>query len=160
MNAEVYLGDILGVKEVVESGGELKEVQGVNVIDDKTLEITIDEPKTYFLAKLTYPTAFVLNKNYVEKQGEDWIDNPVGTGPFVLTEYQIGQTLKLKKNENYWGEKAKVDGIIMNLAGGVSMAMYENDEIDITGVGLADLERVKDIRLLFRGRRVNSKDIY
>ncbi|MBC78703.1 MAG: ABC transporter substrate-binding protein [Chloroflexi bacterium] len=144
MNAEVYLGDILGVKEVVESGGELKEVQGVNVIDDKTLEITIDEPKTYFLAKLTYPTAFVLNKNYVEKQGEDWIDNPVGTGPFVLTEYQIGQTLKLKKNENYWGEKAKVDGIIMNLAGGVSMAMYENDEIDITGVGLADLERVKD----------------
>ena len=32
----------------------------------------------------------------------------------------------------------------MNLAGGVSMAMYENDEIDITGVGLADLERVKD----------------
>ena len=144
MNAEVYLGDILGVKEVVESGGELKEVEGVNVIDDKTLEITIDEPKTYFLAKLTYPTAFVLNKNYVEKQGEDWIDNPVGTGPFVLTEYQIGQTLKLKKNENYWGEKAKVDGIIMNLAGGVSMAMYENDEIDITGVGLADLERVKD----------------
>jgi len=144
MNAEVYLGDILGVREVVESGGELKEVQGVNVIDDKTLEITIDEPKTYFLAKLTYPTAFVLNKNYVEKQGEDWIDNPVGTGPFVLTEYQIGQTLKLKKNENYWGEKAKVDGIIMNLAGGVSMAMYENDEIDITGVGLADLERVKD----------------
>ena len=144
MNAEVYLGDILGVKEVVESGGELKEVEGVNVIDDKTLEITIDEPKTYFLAKLTYPTAFVLNKDYVEKQGEDWIDNPVGTGPFVLTEYQIGQTLKLKKNENYWGEKAKVDGIIMNLAGGVSMAMYENDEIDITGVGLADLERVKD----------------
>ncbi|MBK90768.1 MAG: ABC transporter substrate-binding protein [Chloroflexi bacterium] len=144
MNAEVYLGDILGVKEVVESGGELKEIKGLNVIDDKTLEITIDEPKTYFLAKLTYPTAFVLNKNYVEKQGEDWIDNPVGTGPFVLTEYQIGQTLKLKKNENYWGEKAKVDGIIMNLAGGVSMAMYENDEIDITGVGLADLERVKD----------------
>ena len=28
----------------------------------------------------------------------------------------------------------------MNLVGGVSMAMYENDEVDITGVGLADLE--------------------
>ena len=144
MNAEVYLGDILGVKEVIESGGEINEVVGLKVIDKKTLEITIDEPKTYFLAKLTYPTAFVLNKNYVEQQGESWIDSPVGTGPFILSEYQIGQTLKLKKNENYWGEKAKVDGIIMNLAGGVSMAMYENDEIDITGVGLADLERVKD----------------
>ena len=144
LNAEVYLGDIVGVKEVIESGGSLTEVSGLKAIDDNTLEITIDEPKTYFLAKLTYPTAFVLNKDYIEKQGEDWIDNPVGTGPFILSEYQIGQTLKLKKNENYWAEKAKVDGIIMNLAGGVSMAMYENDEIDITGVGLADLERVKD----------------
>ena len=144
LNAEVYLGDIVGVKEVIESGGTLTEVSGLKAIDDNTLEITIDEPKTYFLAKLTYPTAFVLSKDYIEKQGEDWIDNPVGTGPFILSEYQIGQTLKLKKNENYWAEKAKVDGIIMNLAGGVSMAMYENDEIDITGVGLADLERVKD----------------
>ena len=144
LNAEVYLGDIVGVKEVIESGGSLTEVSGLKAIDDNTLEITIDEPKTYFLAKLTYPTAFVLSKDYIEKQGEDWIDNPVGTGPFILSEYQIGQTLKLKKNENYWAEKAKVDGIIMNLAGGVSMAMYENDEIDITGVGLADLERVKD----------------
>ena len=144
LNAEVYLGDIVGVKEVIESGGSLKEVSGLKAIDDNTLEITIDEPKTYFLAKLTYPTAFVLSKDYIEKQGEDWIDNPVGTGPFILSEYQIGQTLKLKKNDNYWAEKAKVDGIIMNLAGGVSMAMYENDEIDITGVGLADLERVKD----------------
>ena len=144
LNAEVYLGDIVGVKEVIESGGSLTEVSGLKAIDDNTLEITIDEPKTYFLAKLTYPTAFVLSQDYIEKQGEDWIDNPVGTGPFILSEYQIGQTLKLKKNENYWAEKAKVDGIIMNLAGGVSMAMYENDEIDITGVGLADLERVKD----------------
>jgi len=144
LNAEVYLGDILGVKEVVESGGSIKEVFGVKVINSRTLEITIDEPKTYFIAKLTYPTAFVLNKEYIEKNGESWIDNPVGTGPFILSEYQIGQTLKLKKNINYWAEKAKLDGIIMNLAGGVSMAMYENDEIDITGVGLADLERVKD----------------
>ena len=32
-----------------------------------------------------------------------------------------------------------------NLAGGQAMSMYENDEIDITGVGLADLERVKDV---------------
>ena len=32
----------------------------------------------------------------------------------------------------------------MNLAGGQSMAMYENDEIDITGVGLFDLDRILD----------------
>ena len=143
-NADVYLGDIIGVKEVIDSNGGIQEVEGVKAIDDKTLEITIDSPKTYFLAKLTYPTAFVLSQKYLESMGDDWIDSPVGTGPFVLQEYQIGQILKLKRNDLYWGEKSKVDGVIMNLAGGVSMAMYENDEIDITGVGLADLERVKD----------------
>ena len=143
-NADVYLGDIIGVKEVIDSNGGIQEVEGVKAIDDKTLEITIDSPKTYFLAKLTYPTAFVLSQKYLESMGDDWIDSPVGTGPFVLQEYQIGQILKLKRNDLYWGEKSKVDGVIMNLAGGVSMAMYENDEIDITGVGLGDLERVKD----------------
>jgi oligopeptide transport system substrate-binding protein len=143
-NADVYLGDIIGVKEVIESSGAVEEVYGVSVIDKKTLEIKIDAPKAYFLAKLTYPTAFVLSKKYLESRGEDWIDNPVGTGPFILQEYQIGQILKLKRNDLYWSEKSKIDGVVMNLAGGVSMAMYENDEIDITGVGLADLERVKD----------------
>ena len=143
-NADVYLGDIIGVKEVIDSNGGIQEVEGVKAIDDKTLEITIDSPKTYFLAKLTYPTAFVLSQKYLESMGDDWIDSPVGTGPFVLQEYQIGQILKLKRNDLYWGEKSKVDGVIMNLAGGVSMAMYENDEIDITGISMLDLERVKD----------------
>ena len=58
-NADVYLGDIIGVKEVIDSNGGIQEVEGVKAIDDKTLEITIDSPKTYFLAKLTYPTASV-----------------------------------------------------------------------------------------------------
>ena len=41
MNAEVYLGDIIGITEVIEAGGSLTEVSGLKVIDDKTLEITI-----------------------------------------------------------------------------------------------------------------------
>lgn len=143
-NAEVYLGDIVGITEIIESDGEITDAEGIVVIDDHTLKLIIDKPKTYFLAKLTYPTAFVLNKKYVENTGENWIDKPVGTGPFVLIEYQIGQVLKIGRNDNYWGDPAKIEGVIFNLAGGTSMAMYENDEIDITGVGLADLERVKD----------------
>ena len=37
-----------------------------------------------------------------------------------------------------------MDRVLFNLAGGIAMAMYETDEIDITGVGLADLDRVQD----------------
>ncbi|MBI4305347.1 MAG: hypothetical protein HY678_03410, partial [Chloroflexi bacterium] len=47
---------------------------------------------------------------------------------------------------NFWGRKAFLDRVTFNLAGGVAMAMYENDEVDITGVGLLDIDRVKDPR--------------
>ncbi|MBI50459.1 MAG: ABC transporter substrate-binding protein [Chloroflexi bacterium] len=140
--AETYLSDIVGVKEVLE--GVTTDISGVTVIDEKTLQIEIDAPKAYFLAKLTYPTAYVLDKDNVEIEDSEWTDNPNGTGPFRLMEYKIGERLILEKHPNYHLGPAMLDRIQMNLAGGSSMAMYENDEIHITGVGMLDLERIKD----------------
>jgi oligopeptide transport system substrate-binding protein len=140
--AEEFLGDIVGIKKIVE--GTATTAEGIEVVDERTLRLTIDAPKAYFIAKLTYPTAFVLNKSNVESLGRKWTDKPVSTGPFNLKEYRIGQRIRLERNNNYWGRLAYLDEVVFNLAGGVSMAMYENDEIDITSVGLADLERVQD----------------
>ena len=140
--AETYLSDIVGVKEVLE--GVTTDISGVTVIDEKTLQIEIDAPKAYFLAKLTYPTAYVLDKDNVEIEDSEWTDNPNGTGPFRLMEYKIGERLILEKHPKYHLGPAMLDRIQMNLAGGSSMAMYENDEIHITGVGMLDLERIKD----------------
>jgi len=140
--SDLYLNDIVGVDDVLE--GRLQEIRGVEVLDDYTLRITIDIPKAYFLAKLTYPTAYVLDRENVEKGGRTWTDNPNGTGPFKLTEYRIGERMVLERNENFYRGVAYLDRIVMNLAGGSAMTMYENDEIDITGVGLADLDRILD----------------
>ncbi len=139
--AELYLGDIVGAQDVID--GNASEISGIKLIDDKTIQINIDSPKAYFLAKLTYPTAYVLKESNVSV-GENWTDSPVGTGPFALERYDLGQILVLKRNDNYWDDLAKLDRVEFNLAGGVPMAMYENGEIDITGVGLADLERVQN----------------
>ncbi len=140
--AEEFLGDIVGIQDIVD--GNATSASGIEVIDERTLRLTIDAPKAYFIAKLTYPTAFVLNKNNVESLGRNWTDDPVSTGPFTLKEYRIGQRIRLARNDNFWDRTAYLDEVVFNLAGGVSMAMYENDEIDITSVGLADLERVQD----------------
>ncbi|MCY4653999.1 MAG: ABC transporter substrate-binding protein [Dehalococcoidia bacterium] len=140
--ADTYLNDIIGVEAALE--GEADEIAGVSVIDDNTIEFRIDAPKAYFLAKLTYPTAFVLDRENVEAGGRSWTENPNGTGPFRMKEYKIGERIILERNENFYREPANVDSISMNLAGGQAMAMYENDEIDITGVGLFDLDRVLD----------------
>ena len=140
--AETYLNDIVGVMDVIE--GRASEITGIKVIDDRTLQITIDAPKAYFLAKLTYPTAFVVDRENVESGGQTWTDEINGTGPFKLKEYKIGERIVLERFDNLDENAGGVDLIVMNLAGGQSMAMYENNEIDITGVGLFDLERVLD----------------
>ena len=140
--AETYLGDIVGVSEVLD--GNSASISGIKVIDDKTIQIQIDAPKAYFLQKLTYPTAFVVDRENVEAGGRTWTDKPNGTGPFKMVEYKIGERLILERHDDYHLESAKLKKIQMNLAGGSSMAMYENDEIDLTGVSLFDLERIKD----------------
>ena len=136
-----YLGDIMGAKERLK--GTVTEVEGVKVINDQTLEITIDAPKSYFLAKLTYPTAFVVDRENVESSRR-WFRTPNGTGPFRMSEYVPGESLVLSRNTDYHLGSPFLDDIRFILSGGTSMLMYENDEIHIAGVGLADLDRLKD----------------
>lgn len=139
--SDTYLGDIAGMNEVSE--GRASKVAGVRAVDDRTLEITIDSPKVYFLSKLTYPTAFVVDENDVER-GPAWANHPNGTGPFKLAEYIIGERLVLERNDDFYMEPAKLDRVVMNLTGGQAIAMYENDEIDMMDVSLPDLERLRN----------------
>ncbi len=137
-----YLGDIVGVDEKL--AGDATTIAGVRLIDEHTIEITIDGSKSYFLAKLTYPTAFVLDQENVEANPRTWFREPNGTGPFRLTEYRVGETLKLGRNEHYHLGPPKLEEVEFILSGGTSMLMYENDEIHVAGVGLADLDRLND----------------
>ncbi|MCS7206854.1 MAG: peptide ABC transporter substrate-binding protein [Dehalococcoidia bacterium] len=142
--AETYLGDIVGVKEKLE--GKATEISGIRVIDRYTLQITIDAPKVYFIAKLTYPTGFVVDREQIQRMGRRWTDQPNGTGPFKLREYRVGERIVLERNPDFYRGPPKLERVELILSGGSPMAMYENDEIHITGVGLADLERVRDPR--------------
>ncbi len=141
--ADTYLGDIVGVKDKLNR--KASEVSGVQVVDDYTLKITIDQPKSYFLAKLTFPTAFVVDKNNVERGGRTWTDHPNGTGPFKLQEYVRGQRLILAKNTNYYRDpKPQVDEVDFILTGTSPMTMYENGDLDAVSVSINDIERVSD----------------
>jgi oligopeptide transport system substrate-binding protein len=147
--AETYLGDIIGVKDKLCSEDDAAagkctkadEVRGVRVIDDRTVEFTIDSPKSYFLAKLSYPTAFVLDQDQVT-QDESWLEEPNGTGPFKLATYEIGEVIILERNELYHLGPPHLESVQMILSGGSAMVMYENDEIHLTGVGVDDLPRL------------------
>ena len=141
-NVDQYLGDIVGVDAKL--AGDSLTISGVRVIDELTIEITIDQAKSYFLAKLTYPTAFVLDRVNVEENPKNWFRKPNGTGPFQMTEYKVGETIILSRNDGYHLGPPNLAEVEMILSGGTSMLMYENDEIDIAGVGLADIDRLLD----------------
>jgi oligopeptide transport system substrate-binding protein len=140
--ADTYLGDIVGAADVL--SGKATAISGVQVVDDYTLKITIDAPKAYFLSKLTAPTAFVVDKANVEAGGKTWTDKLNGTGPFTLKQLKKGELIILGRNDLYYGDKARLQEVRYVLAGGSSMTMYENGELDMTAVGLADIERVTD----------------
>ncbi len=141
--AETYLGDIVGAKE--ELAGKAQGLEGVRVIDDYTLQITIDAPKVYFLEKLAHPCAFVVDRANV-KSGKGWWHHPNGTGPFKLKEWRRDQLLVLERNDLYYGQLPRVKEVIFRLWGGVPMMLYERGEIALTHVSGADIERVLDPR--------------
>jgi oligopeptide transport system substrate-binding protein len=137
--AGVYLGDIVGARETLV--GQAHEISGIEVVDDHTLRITIDAPKAYFLAKLTYSTAFVVDRQ--NTQQSNWLQQPNATGPFKLKEHTAEQIV-LQRNDYYYRDKPNLAEVTFLLSGGSPMSMYENGELDIVGVGPADVERVRD----------------
>ncbi|HEX75113.1 MAG TPA: peptide ABC transporter substrate-binding protein [Dehalococcoidia bacterium] len=139
--AATYLGDIVGVDDVLK--GKAIEIRGVEVIDDYTLKVTIDAPKAYFLAKLTYPTAFAVDKANVES-AKEWWRKPNGTGPFKLKEWKPGEVLVLEPNELHYQEPAKINQVVFHLLGGMPVAMYEMGEIDVAPVYQDYIDRARD----------------
>jgi oligopeptide transport system substrate-binding protein len=139
--ATTYLGDIFGAKDML--AGKTDGISGVEVTADYTLRVTIDAPKAYFLNKLTYPTAFVVDRADVES-GQNWWREPNGTGPFKLKEWKEGQQLILEGSQLYYGEPAKLEQAVFYLLSGVPLALYETGYIDVTPVSMSYIDRVRD----------------
>jgi oligopeptide transport system substrate-binding protein len=126
-----YLGDIVGIREMVD--GEADHISGLKVIDDHTLQVTIDAPKPYFLLKLTFATAFVLDKANVESS-EEWYRTPNGTGPYKLVEWTRFERKVYEANQDFYLGAPSIPYIVVLLYAGEGQRLYESGEIDITGV--------------------------
>ncbi|WP_342265159.1 ABC transporter substrate-binding protein [Cardinium endosymbiont of Philonthus spinipes] len=61
-----------------------QEVEGLKALDDYTLEVTLTQPWAAFLHFLAMPAAFVVAKEAVSHYGAEFLNHPVGTGPFIL----------------------------------------------------------------------------
>ncbi|MFQ8430913.1 ABC transporter substrate-binding protein [Amaricoccus sp. W119] len=82
-------------------------IASVNVIDDQTVEIALDEPKASLLANLAWGDAVMVSPATAESNKT----LPVGTGPFKLANWVQGDRIELERNPDYWGTAAKLDKV-------------------------------------------------
>ena len=139
--ATLYLSAIVGLEERFQN--EANEVQGVQVIDEQTLQITIEQPRDWFLAELTYPVAFVVDQRQIDSNPRGWTRSPNGTGPFRLVEFNPGEQITLVRNDSYHLGRAKLERVIFDLAFGSLLTAYENNEFHIGGVPPIELSAVQ-----------------
>ncbi len=138
--AQTYLGDIAGVQARLD--GQANAISGLRAIDDYTLEVTLTAPVVYFLAKLAYPVAYVVDRENVALA--DWQHQPNGSGPFKLTRWDDDVLIVLERFDNYYLDPAKVRHVVYQLGPGLPLTMYETGEIDLVGIGGVTLERARD----------------
>ena len=142
--ALAYLGDINGIRE--RFFGFAETVEGIEVIDDRTIRFTIDKPmpQALFLAKLTYPTAFVVDRQQIESNPRGWTRRPNGTGPYRLQEWRIGERIVLQANPRYHLGQPTVREVLYELSGGSTLTRFENGELDVAFISVNDIDRARD----------------
>ena len=108
---------------------------GVKVIDEKTLEITLENPTGYFLRLLGFMCFLPAREDMVTKYGEAYASEPdkmVFNGPFIVKEWKHEESVILAKNPNFWDkDKVKMDIIDLPIVTEATTAinMYETGEI-------------------------------
>lgn len=137
-----YLGDILGVKEM--ASGQTDHIEGLTAPDDHTVQVRIDAPKPYFLYKLTFPTAFIVDRKNVES-GVEWYRQPNGTGPYRLHEWKRFELIAYEANPDFYLGPPSLPYVVVQLYSGVGIRLYESDEIDITGISSYDADRFQEV---------------
>ena len=91
--------------------GDYEMIDSIEVIDDATVEFTLQYAHGPFLRRLAMVEAGILSPAAVEELGEDFSSNPVGAGPFKVDEYVADERLGLVRNEEYWREPAKLETV-------------------------------------------------
>jgi oligopeptide transport system substrate-binding protein len=152
MTAGTYLDDIVGVAEV--KAGTADEISGLEVLDSRTLRVTIDAPKAYFLSKLAHPVTFVVDWTEVDTRteaDEQWWVEPNGTGPFSLQRWGNQAFMVLDANEDFYKTPPAIPHIVYRLYGGIPRLMYEAGEIDVATIFSDELSAVQGPDSLISG---------
>lgn len=115
--------------------GNAEEIEGINVIDDQTIEFQLEEPNARALTMLG---GQILSEEYYgadySKGDLDYISDyhlePVGAGPFKFEAYNPGEEIRFTSNGHYYNGEPEVDTFIYRTSEGDSQQFFQTGELD------------------------------
>lgn len=132
---------------------------------DHEAKITLNSPFAGFTAALSLPALAMQSPSALEKYQDDAAANvntteystkhPTGTGPFTFGSWDRGSRITLKRNDDYWGEKAKVETVqIVAITDAAARATaVQNGEVDGADlIGPADIKGLEDAGMQIMAR--------
>ena len=148
-----HLNPIVGAKEMQD--GKAKELAGVKVIDDLTLEVTLEEPMAEFPYICTHDALAPVPQAALDDP-DGFAVAPIGNGPFKMDGTWVSdQYINLVRFDDYYGEKAKIDGIYFSIQKDPATAFreFEAGNLDFTDIPAG---RIKELE----GKFGTSEDGY
>ncbi len=123
--------------------------QSIEAVDELTVKFTLCNPDPAFPSKVAFSAFQIYPSEYLEATGgggPELFQNPVGTGPFKLETWDLGNEIVLTRNETYWGEAALEPTVIFrwNAEAAARLTELQAGTADgIDNVGPGDFEVVR-----------------
>jgi peptide/nickel transport system substrate-binding protein len=137
-------------------------VNKTEVIDTYTVQVILNYDFAPFPSIMANPVASIVSPTAAEELGDDFNENPVGTGPYMFDSWDLGNVLTLVSNEDYYAGAPQIETIIFNsiLEATARKTAMEEGELDVVVSGrllptdLPDLQTNPDIEI-FEGPGVS-----
>lgn len=135
-----FIDQIKGADELL--AGETDTLEGVEVVDDYTIKVTLKEPFAGFLASISSPGVSIYDSEATEAAGDQFGMDPavtVGTGPFEFSSWSFNNQLVLTRNEDYWKGASELPGVVIKIIPDTETQsmMFESGELDILDLDYA-----------------------
>ncbi|MDX1654737.1 MAG: ABC transporter substrate-binding protein, partial [Candidatus Competibacteraceae bacterium] len=151
--------EVGGSYEYFNSMGMGDLIESIEKVDDYTIRFKLTRPEAPFIANMAMDFASILSKEYADQlmeQGKPEMMNqqPVGTGPFKMVNYQKDAVIRYQAHPEYWQGTAPIDNLVFSITPDASVryAKLKAGECHVMPYpNPADLEQMRqdeDIKLL------------